>query len=182
MQALARGSSQEVIKKVRIPQVKIDLVMSLARTISTQLLLRLRLIAMLVVSGVVALLGSQVQAGVILPWIDESAPVLADFAYDGLGSSSSQAELPVASEPIPCKGDNCQESEVLIAGLLEAGGGASAPVNSASGQTSTLVAAMFQLPVVAQSLACSSRHLRERSLQLPHPPLGELLDPPKTGV
>lgn len=155
--------------------------MSLARTISTRRIRPFAFLAM-VAGIVVASSASQAQAGVILPWVEESAPVLADFASDVLGSSSSQVELPVANDPIPCKGDNCQESEVLMAGLLEAGGGASAPVNSSSGQTSTLVAAMFQLPVVALSLACSSRHLRERSLQLPHPPLGELLDPPKTGA
>lgn len=118
----------------------------------------------------------------MLPWIDNSglgqSATAIDFSADVAGASS-RVEIPAKNDQPPCERGECPSQQAHVVDALGGSNGASAPVSSASGQTSQLVAFTVQSPIVAQTPACASRHLRERSLQLPHPPLGELLDPPK---
>lgn len=151
--------------------------MSFSRNISTRLDRRLAIFAIVAVGGLGVFSGKSAQAGVILPWVDESRAV-AKF-----GSRSCDAMdvpvTPASDDSAPADREENTDREALEVGLLGTGGGASAPVNGASGQTNLLSAAMFEVPADVPSLACSSRRMRELSVRLPQPPRDELLDPPK---
>jgi hypothetical protein len=147
---------------------------------STRLDHRLAIFTMVIVGVVIAFSGTSVQAGMILPWVDESPAFVVDLSGDHCGTMS-EPERSVANDQAPSGREESSSRETLVAGLFGTGGGASAPGNSSSGQTSLHLAAMFQFPAIVPQLTCLSRYLSEQALQLPQPPRGELLDPPKSG-
>jgi hypothetical protein len=126
------------------------------------------------------------RAGVIVPWSHESrgqgrvhdeADGLIDFALAGTGSSSS-SQVPISEQSEKNGREQASPRHQSIAGLVETNGGASAPVSSSTAQAGSASAALVAVPTVPVA-AKSFSYLRERTLQLPQPPLGELLDPPK---
>jgi hypothetical protein len=126
------------------------------------------------------------RAGVIVPWAnearnqgqahDESVGTI-DLALEGSSSSSSE-QLPVSERNEKRDGDQNVRRGKMIAGLVETNGGASIPVSSSTGQAGSAPATLVDVPAVPVA-AKSFSYLRERTPQLPQPPLGELLDPPK---
>lgn len=119
-----------------------------------------------------------VEAGVILSWADESPLAILDSVDAGWGASSP-SDSATGGDSAPAGHEGTSDRETFVAGLLGAGGGASAPTDSASGQTSSQFAVTSHLSSVKPYQASLLRQHRERSLQLPQPPRGELLDPPK---
>jgi hypothetical protein len=126
------------------------------------------------------------RAGVIVPWAnearsqnqpnDESVGTI-DLALAG-SSSSSSAQLPVSERNEKHDRDQNVRHGKTIAGLVETNGGASIPVSSSTGQAGSAPATLVDVPAVPVA-AKSFTYLRERTPQLPQPPLGELMDPPK---
>jgi hypothetical protein len=124
------------------------------------------------------------QAGVIV-WTQESCiqgqvdqtSDMIDLALAGSGSSSA-TQLPITEQSEKRDRDQTARRAKAIAGLVESSGGASIPVNSSTGQAGSAPAALTAVPP-APVAAKSFSYLRERTPQLPQPPLGELLDPPK---
>lgn len=128
----------------------------------------------------------ELRAGVIVPWTQraisqasagEQFTGLIELAVAGAGSSSS-VRLPIAEQPGQRDSDRRNHRIKSIPGLAETDGGASIPVSSTSGQVVSAPALLAAVPTVP---ACAKTflYLRDRTPQLPQPPLGELLDPPK---
>src|SRR5262249_42127115 len=121
-------------------------------------------------------------AGLILPWVQEREESSSDLnsgfvpSTPSTGSQASPAgtETPGREQ----KPENCRS--VLKLRSIVGGGSASPPVSNAVGSTSLMPAALATVSLDANAFAVSYSRWRERSLQLPQPPLGELLDPPKT--
>ncbi len=132
---------------------------------------------------------AELRAGVIVPWAnearnqdqahDESIGAI-DLALAG-SSSSSSAQLPISERNEKHDRDQNARQGKTIAGLVETNGGASIPVSSSTGQAGSAPATLVDEPAVPVA-AKSFSYLRERTPQLPQPPLGELLDPPKACV
>ena len=125
---------------------------------------------------VLCVMSGEARAGAILPLAQQPDPI--NFALPIDQSSSSGAPAEPASES-----NHDQQSNRKVAGLvsidgLAETGGASIPVNSAAGTAASAALAALDSPA-APRVASSFRVLREQRVQLPHPPLGELLDPPK---
>jgi hypothetical protein len=126
------------------------------------------------------------RAGVIVPWAnevrshgqthDDSVGAI-DLALAG-SSSSSAVQLPISERNEKRDRDQNARRGKTIAGLVETNGGASTPVSSSTGQAGSAPATLVDVPAVPV-VAKSFSYLRERTPQLPQPPLGELLDPPK---
>lgn len=126
------------------------------------------------------------RAGVIVPWTQESRAIdqindqpseVIDLALAGSGSSSS-SQIPIAEQNENRDRDETTRRQKSLAGFAATNGGASVPVNSVSGPAGSAPAALTVVPFVPVA-AKSFSYLRERTLQLPQPPPGELLDPPK---
>jgi len=148
-----------------------------ANTASTMLLGRSTVLSIIAVAGALSFSAMEAQAGVILPWVQEGAATELSLPIDGAGSSSAP-EQPVS--------DSRQEREShkvpgmkAFDGLAETGG-ASAPSSGTAGPTSSVAIAILDLPATPL-VTRAFGYLREHTLQLPQPPPGELLDPPKAG-
>ena len=122
--------------------------------------------------------GQSADAGVMLPWAQEHSASLADFEMaDAVGSASAPAQP--APAPEKRSGDDRGRSKVAaVQGIAPVSVGASAPVSSTLAQSSAVAALVAGAPA-AGLVARSFAYWRERSPELPNPPLGELLDPPK---
>ena len=126
------------------------------------------------------------RAGVIVPWTqdgraheqrDNQSGNLVDLSLSG-SSSSSTTQIPITEQNEKRDSDRTAHRQKSIAGLVESSGGASIPVSSSTGQAGSAPALVTAVPAVPAA-AKSFSYLRERTPQLPQPPLGELLDPPK---
>jgi hypothetical protein len=146
------------------------------RTISNVLARRSTVLSIVAVAAALCWSSSEANAGVILPWVQDSSATAVDYTFDGAGSSSAP------SEPAPGPTVNEKESRKVagmraLDGLVETGG-ASAPPTGTAGQMTSAAVAILQVPM-ALPVTRSFGYLRETTPQLPQPPLGELLDPPK---
>jgi hypothetical protein len=128
----------------------------------------------------------ETRAGVIVPWANEmrghdqardESVGATDLALAG-STSSSATQLPISERDEKRDRDQNAHRGKTIAGLVETNGGASIPVSSSTAQAGSAPATLVDVPA-APVAAKSFSYLRERTPQLPQPPLGELLDPPK---
>jgi hypothetical protein len=128
-----------------------------------------------VVVGALLFVTSEVRAGIILPLAHDA--VRAEIALPTDNASSSAPAEPASDSNRHQRHD---QEPVGISGLNGPGqtGGASAPVSSIAGSAASGAVATLEAPMTPRA-ACTFRALREQRVQLPQPPLGELLDPPK---
>ncbi|MGQ0634160.1 MAG: hypothetical protein ACT4QC_06105 [Planctomycetaceae bacterium] len=134
--------------------------------------------------AVAALAGAatDAQAGLIVPWAESTTQqnelVGLEFAIlPGAGSSSSSPAEPFETPRSP--ENPRREACPGLARVLDAGGGASAPVQGPSNVAGPASAALGDLPGAARIVHCSFSAWREVLLKYPQPAPGELLDPPK---
>jgi hypothetical protein len=125
---------------------------------------------------VFCLTGGNVDAGVMLPWMDEASRGTVNFAVDG-GIASTTTDDAERGDPSPPNPDRDTEQPAFSGHLSESAGGASAPVGNSIGQNTCVAAASFDVTIVLETPA--GRVVRELRLQLPEPPSLEILDPPK---
>ncbi len=123
-------------------------------------------------------------AGVILPPALQQTPLeltrAADVDLPGDAPCSASAPVePLSKSGQRENGDGRLSQIIAREGLTDAGG-ASAPPGSAAGSGVFCAVAVLDGPVVLAP-ARASHYLRENRVQLPQPPPGELLDPPKAG-
>jgi hypothetical protein len=116
------------------------------------------------------------QAGVILPCAVEESAANVEVTLDSAASSST-TQQPVADRKVDRESDQALTSIKVLEGLLETGG-ASTPTSGPVGQSGAVPVALLDMPEVVPETR-SFAYLREELLQLPQPPPGELLDPPK---
>jgi hypothetical protein len=112
------------------------------------------------------------QAGVILPCAVEESAECVEVGLDPADSCGTTHQ-PVADR----ERDRALTSIEALEGLLETGG-ASAPTSGPVGQSGSVPVALLDVPE-AVPVTLSFAYLREDVVQLPQPPPGELLDPPK---
>jgi hypothetical protein len=147
---------------------------------STKLLGRAPVLSVIAVLGALSFSAVEAQAGVILPWAQEGAAADFSLPLEGAGSSSAP-EKPVSDSQKQRESDHKQLTGMVSFDGLAETGGATSPVSNAPGPAASPVGTVLAAPASPPG-ACSFRYLREQRLQLPQPPLGELLDPPKACV
>jgi hypothetical protein len=158
-------------------------------TTTTQLKMLIRRLAIPSLIAVLALLsgiGQEVHAGVIVPWENDLFRGETDLTSDVYGTvdfvgSTSAAADSAAAVPENGNRDGRSQRTPAMTGLVETTGGASSPVGSSGAQSQVVPAAIFDA-AVAPLVTWTFGRLCGRSPELPHPPLGELLDPPKACV
>jgi hypothetical protein len=116
------------------------------------------------------------QAGVILPCAVEESATNVEVALDSAVTAGT-TQQPVVDRKDDGQRDHALTSIKALEGLLETGG-ASAPTSGPVGQSGAVPAALLDIPDAVPETR-SFAYLREEVLQLPQPPPGELLDPPK---
>ena len=117
------------------------------------------------------------QAGVIVPWAQGRSVVDLDFSIDSVGSTAAPA-VPAADPSDQQDNRGFPAGPDFTGNFERANGGASAPTSGPPVQLSSASAIVFSSPSIAPP-AVAFEYLREQATDLPQPPLGELLDPPK---
>lgn len=135
----------------------------------------------LVVTVVAALWSTTwVEAGLVLTW-QEPVAAHCDDPASGADGSPGAVEEPVADQNLDPQQMPFPGLIQSLRGLAHSDGGASSPPSSPGFNGGQIVAIGRDAPPVALPI-CSFWYLRERIVQLPSPPLGELLDPPKSSA
>jgi len=128
--------------------------------------------------------GARVEAGMIVKVREQSSVLVDDLSCaieDGFGSRSGEVDEPIrdrSPQPHQMPAPSLLE---MARSLAQTAGGTSSSSNAGNYSSSSLTALADSLPEAALP-SCAFCYLRERVVRLPQPPLGELLDPPKSAV
>lgn len=147
-----------------------------------------RIVAGIFIFALSALGGSELQAGLVVPWGDESPSIDANSLSGALDSmvgcetgcgagSTDSPDGGGANDGLPTKSPRPSMA------LIETGGGASAPPTGPNASGASNPATPIAASATTETPEISfSRLVESGRLRLPSPPLRGLLDPPKTSL